>query len=86
MTDAAAEQAALTDVDNLPASVAWLAAGQLKQPVRKQPISLRVDAEVLEWFKASGPLYQSRMNDVLKAYVTYQQQRRGPRTGPPGKT
>jgi uncharacterized protein (DUF4415 family) len=86
MTDVAAEQAALTDVDNLPASAAWLAAGQRKEPVRKQPISLRVDAEVLEWFKASGPLYQSRMNDVLKAYVTYQQHQRAPRTGPPGKT
>lgn len=38
-------------------------------PARKQPISLRVDEDVLEWFKSQGPRYQSRMNAVLRAYV-----------------
>jgi uncharacterized protein (DUF4415 family) len=27
-----------------------------------------VDADVLEWFKAAGPGYQTRMNAVLRAY------------------
>ena len=35
----------------------------------KRQITLRLDAEVLDWFKASGAGYQSRMNAVLKAYV-----------------
>ena len=35
----------------------------------KQPISLRVDQDVLKWFKAQGPRYQSRMNAVLRAYM-----------------
>lgn len=34
----------------------------------KASISLRVDADVLEWFKAEGPGYQTRMNLVLRAY------------------
>jgi uncharacterized protein (DUF4415 family) len=34
----------------------------------KTSISLRVDAEVLEWFKAQGPGYQTRINAVLKAF------------------
>ncbi len=35
---------------------------------RKSAISLRVDPEVLSWFKAQGPGYQTRMNSVLRAY------------------
>jgi len=31
-------------------------------------VSLRVDADVLEWFKAQGPGYQTRMNAVLRAF------------------
>jgi len=38
-------------------------------PIRKRPISLRVDEDVLRWFKQQGPRYQSRMNAVLRAYV-----------------
>src|SRR5262245_48674757 len=34
----------------------------------KAAISLRVDADVLEWFKAQGPGYQTRINLVLRAY------------------
>ena len=37
-------------------------------PERKVPISLRMDREVVEWFKVHGKRYQSRMNAVLKAY------------------
>ena len=42
----------------------------LVHPVPKQPISLRVDTDVLEWFKQQGPRYQSRMNAVLRAYMS----------------
>ena len=35
----------------------------------KVPISLRVDPEVVVWFKRHGRGYQSRMNAVLRAYV-----------------
>ena len=34
----------------------------------KASISLRVDADVLEWFKAQGSGYQTRMNAVLRAF------------------
>lgn len=39
------------------------------QPPVKQPISLRIDADVLEWFKTQGPRYQSRMNAVLRSFM-----------------
>lgn len=41
----------------------------LPEQARKKLISLRVDPEVLEFFKAQGPGYQTRMNAVLQAYM-----------------
>ncbi|MBR4876474.1 MAG: BrnA antitoxin family protein [Rhodocyclaceae bacterium] len=49
----------------------WMrAATQL--PHTKRQITLRIDAEVLEFFKRTGKRYQSRMNAVLRAYVEAQ--------------
>jgi uncharacterized protein (DUF4415 family) len=38
-------------------------------PAAKIPISLRVDADVLAFFRDTGPRYQSRMNAVLRSYM-----------------
>ena len=38
-------------------------------PVKRTQIALKVDPEVLAFFKAPGPGYQTRMNDVLRAYM-----------------
>jgi uncharacterized protein (DUF4415 family) len=38
-------------------------------PVPKKPITIRVEPEVLQWFRSKGPRYQIRINAVLKAYV-----------------
>jgi uncharacterized protein (DUF4415 family) len=46
------------------------------EPVGKQPISFRVDVDVLEWFKRQGPKYQSRMNAVLRSYMTQRRSRK----------
>ena len=40
----------------------------LKPLPPKASISLRVDQDVLEWFKAQGPGYQTRINTVLRAF------------------
>ena len=40
----------------------------LKPLPRKAAISLRMDADVLDWFKRQGPGYQTRMNAVLRAF------------------
>lgn len=45
------------------------ASAKVVEPVAKQPISLRVDADVLDWFKAQGPRYQSRINAVLRSFM-----------------
>ncbi len=47
----------------------------LMMPESKVSVTLKVEREVLEWFKSRGKGYQSRMNAVLKAYM--RAQRRG---------
>ena len=67
MTDAEIERTSPPELKNLPADF-WDNA-ELVPPVIKEPISLRVDADVLTWFRLQGPRYQSRMNAVLRAYM-----------------
>lgn len=38
-------------------------------PVPKDPISIRLDSDVLDFFKASGKGYQTRINAVLRHYM-----------------
>ena len=38
-------------------------------PVTKQAISIRLDEDVIDWFRATGPKYQTRINAVLRSYV-----------------
>jgi uncharacterized protein (DUF4415 family) len=45
-------------------------------PTSKEQISLRVDADVLAFFKQEGRGYQTRMNAVLRSYMKAHQQRR----------
>ena len=58
------------ELANLPAGF-W-ARARLTPPIGKQAISLRVDADVLTWFRKQGPRYQSRMNAVLRAYMQHE--------------
>jgi uncharacterized protein (DUF4415 family) len=60
------------DLANLPADF-WDQA-IVVDPVQKEAISLRVDADVLGWFRKQGPRYQSRMNAVLRSFMTRHQQ------------
>jgi len=35
----------------------------------KMPVTLRIDPDVVDWFKRDGPGYQTRINGVLRAYM-----------------
>lgn len=41
----------------------------LRPVPKKALLSLRVDADVVAWFRAQGAGYQSRMNALLRAYM-----------------
>lgn len=41
----------------------------LKPPSHKQQITIRLDDDVLKWFRAQGDGYQTRINSLLRAYM-----------------
>jgi uncharacterized protein (DUF4415 family) len=41
----------------------------LKPVRRKAQLTIRVDSDVLEWYKKQGPGYQTRINALLRAYM-----------------
>lgn len=56
-----------SDAPGLPEAIWMKSASEL--PGTKQQITLRLDAEVLEFFRHTGKRYQSRINAVLRSYV-----------------
>ena len=68
MSEAEIERTSPRDLANLPADF-WEGA-TLVMPVAKEAISLRVDEDVLHWFRNLGPRYQTRMNAVLRSYMS----------------
>ena len=53
--------------DDIDQFIDWSAA-EAQAPAKKKPITLRVDADVLSWFKSLGKGYQTRINTVLRIY------------------
>ena len=47
-------------------------------PAPKDHINIRIDHDVLAWFKANGRGYQTLMNNVLRAFVQARRQRETP--------
>ncbi len=41
----------------------------LKPVPRKEQLTIRVDSDVLAWYKKQGPGYQTRINTLLRAYM-----------------
>ena len=48
-------------------------------PKTKEHISIKVDREVLDYFRKDGPGYQTRMNAVLKSFVAAHQDKDSPK-------
>lgn len=70
LSDQDIERAIRDDPDAAPIlDEAWFTEAEWVKPDPKMAISIRLDRDVLEWFKAEGPGYQSRMNAVLSAYM-----------------
>ncbi len=47
----------------------FFANARLRVPENKVSVTLDVDAEVIEWFKAQGEEFQSRINAALRIYA-----------------
>jgi uncharacterized protein (DUF4415 family) len=77
LTDEEIERAIAEDPDAAPLlDEAWFRKARLVPPDPKVPISIRIDREILDWFKQRGPRYQTKINAVLRAYVEAHTKRR----------
>jgi uncharacterized protein (DUF4415 family) len=62
------------DYSDIPSQkgMTWTRPSALVPTENKQQITLRLDADVLKFFKKTGKRYQSRINAALREYVTAQ--------------
>jgi len=68
MTEAELEASIAADPDDVHEAPDWRRA-VVGLPPRKEHINIRIDADVLAWFRETGWGYQTRMNNVLRAFV-----------------
>jgi uncharacterized protein (DUF4415 family) len=73
--DLAADMASDPAWDGVPedwVSRAHMVSGALtRRPENKRQVTMRFDADILDYFKAQGRGWQSRMNAVLRGYVEH---------------
>jgi len=74
LTDEDIERAVADDPEAAPLDIDWSKA-EVVYPPKKQAVSIRLDEDILEYFRAQGPGYQTRINAVLRAYVDHQRER-----------
>ena len=66
------ERAVAEDPDAGTFRESWSEGVDIGLPKSKERITVRLDADVLAWFKNQGKGYQTRINAVLKAFVDSQ--------------
>jgi uncharacterized protein (DUF4415 family) len=68
LTDEEITEAVANDPDAVPLDLDW-SEFVLVVPAKKKAISIRLDEDVLAYFKSEGDGYQRRMNAVLRSYM-----------------
>lgn len=70
MTDEDIDRQIAENPDAAPAlDKEWFRTARILSPHGKGAVSLRLDRDVVAWFKMQGPRYQTRMNAVLRSYM-----------------
>jgi uncharacterized protein (DUF4415 family) len=72
MSDADIHASAMADPDAQPTDEAFWKTAKLVFPEAKETVTIRLDSEMLRWFKGQGKGYQTRINSVLCAYMNAQ--------------
>ena len=70
LTDEDIARAVAEDPDAAPIDLDWSDAA-LWIPARKKAVSLRIDNDILAFFRAGGRGYQTRINAVLRQYMMH---------------
>ena len=75
MSETEIEGTSPADLANLPEDF-WDDA-EVVTPPGKEAISMRIDRDILNWFRSQGPRYQTRMNAVLRSYMDAKRRQTG---------
>lgn len=62
-------RAVAADADTFLPDADWFARARIVMPEPKKLVTLRLDADVLDWFRHRGRGYQTRINAVLRGFV-----------------
>lgn len=76
-----AEVERLADVEDGSLPEGWESTVEIGLPARKQAVHMRLDADVLDWFRSRGPGYQTRINTVLRSFVQARRRAEGEKAG-----
>jgi uncharacterized protein (DUF4415 family) len=76
LTDDEIAAAVGNDPDAAPIDVDWSDA-ELVIPPKKTAMSIRLDEDIVAFFKELGPGYQTRINAVLRHYMDYKRRKTG---------
>ena len=71
MTDAQIHAAVTQDPEINPTDEAFWAKAKVVMPRPKRAVTMRLDADLLEWFRGNRG-YQTRINAILRAYMNAQ--------------
>jgi uncharacterized protein (DUF4415 family) len=71
MTDAEIGEAVARDQDAAGLDIDWSRA-EVVIPAAKQVISIRLDRDIVDYFKRTGRGYQTKINAVLRSYVQHE--------------
>jgi len=69
LTDARIRRGIEEDPDANPTDEAFWKKARIVMPQVKETMTIRLDADVLEWFRKQGKGYQTRINAILRSYV-----------------
>ncbi|MGI9304851.1 MAG: BrnA antitoxin family protein [Gammaproteobacteria bacterium] len=69
MTDEQIRAGIEADPDAHPTDEDFWKAAKVVMPQAKETITIRLDPDVLEWFRKTGRGYQTRINAVLRSYI-----------------
>jgi uncharacterized protein (DUF4415 family) len=76
VTEEELEASIAGDLDDVHEPIDWSRA-VIGLPPRKRDIHIRIDKDVLDWFRQAGRGYQTRINNVLRAFM--ENRKRAPR-------
>jgi len=82
MTEEEVERLAAEDMAELGIEPDWMEHATVLFPRPKERVTVRLDPDVLDWLKAQGRGYQTRINAILRAYYEAQKAKSGGTSSP----